>query len=195
MATKPITNIGTSAFHPVSRAARRGAGVERRCIHVSSGMTTARNRLRVSLVTVATRSTMSSAVHLAIGQRRADHLRRVVNRGAEKQSDRFRSLQQRMGEIRVREHAEQPERHDVGDRVGDLALVGVDGRRRRDDRRDAADARAGGDERAEPRRQPEPAIEPRHEDQIRSRSPRSPPAVRRRPAAARRTRSGECRPG
>ena len=99
-------------------------------------------------------------VHLPVGQRRADDLRGVVHRGAEKQPDGFRALQQRVRKVRVDEHPEQAERDDVRHGIGDFALVRVDRRRRRDDGRHAADARAGGDQRAETRRQAEPAIEP-----------------------------------
>ena len=62
IATKPMTNTGTSVFQlgalrlPVHAVVRRP-----QCIHVSSGITAARHRLRVSFVTVATRSTTSSA--------------------------------------------------------------------------------------------------------------------------------------
>ena len=76
-------------------------------------------------------------------------------------------LKQRVREIGIHQHAEQTERDDVGDRVGDFALVGVDRRRGRDDRGDAADAGAGGDQRAEARRQAELLVEPGDEHQAR----------------------------
>ena len=104
-------------------------------------------------------------IDLLVGQRGADDLRGVVHRGAEKQADRLRRSEQRVREIGIRQHPEQAERDDVGDRVGDFPFVGFDRRRGRDDRRDAADARARGDQRAQSRRQPELAIEPRDEDQ------------------------------
>ena len=74
-------------------------------------------------------------------------------------------VEQRVRQVGIHQHAEQPEGHDVGDRIGHFALVGVDRRRRRDDRGDAADARARRDQRAQPRRQAQLPVEPRHEHQ------------------------------
>ena len=122
-------------------------------------------------------------VDLPVGERRADDLRGVVDGGAEEQADRRRARQQRMRQVRIDEHAEQPEGDDVGDGVRDLALVGVDGRRRRHDGGDAADAGAGGNQRAQPRRQAEPPVEPGDEHAARWRWPPSRPA--RRPAPRR----------
>ena len=52
-----------------------------------------------------------------------------------------RTPEQPMRQIGIHQHPEQAEGDDVGDGVRDLAFVGVDRRRGRDNRRDAADAR------------------------------------------------------
>ena len=104
-------------------------------------------------------------VDLPVGERRAHDLRGVVHGGAEEQPDGRRPGQERMRQVGIDEHAEQPEGDDVGDGVGHLPFVGVDGRGGRDDGGDAADARARGDERSQTRRQTEPSVEPGHEQQ------------------------------
>jgi hypothetical protein len=66
-------------------------------------------------------------------------------------------------DIRVHEHAEEPECDDIGDRVSHLALVCFNCRCGGNDGGDATDARASSDERAESWRQPEATVEPRDE--------------------------------
>jgi hypothetical protein len=99
-------------------------------------------------------------VHLPISERCAHDLRGVVNGRAEEEPDGFGTLQKRVCDVRIREHSEQAESHDVGHRVGDLAFIRVDGGSRGHDRGDATNAGPSGDQRAEARRQSQTIVEP-----------------------------------
>ena len=154
IATKPITKPGTSDCHDVVFCAPPPVRLRRAHVHPRQERNH-RGQENVARQLGHRRHAQHHvvAVDLLVGERRADDLRGVVHGGAEEQADGFAEPQHRVREVRIDQHAEQAERHDVGDRVGDFALVGFDRRRGRDDRGDAADARAGGDQRAQPRRQ------------------------------------------
>jgi hypothetical protein len=104
-------------------------------------------------------------VDLLVGQRRADYLRGLMDCCTEKQPNLLGGLQDMGREVRVQEHAQQPEQRDVRHGVGDLFLLRLDGRRDGHNRRYAADACACGNQRAQPLRQVQTAVNPHDENQ------------------------------